>query len=213
MGGPGTHPLKNRENLVQNHQVPVKTQWVSGSFVTTQFIWKQTVLNLTETKTYSFYCKAQKWLKEKTSFNNTHRNHTNRIFNKNIFRSSAALVGWHDLSGIGMRAVPFSVAHRHVFFKAQQRLKEKASSNNSHKNSHRNLTNTIFYKNIFRSSAALVGWRDLGGIGMRQSLLLSHTDMIFVFVFKFLDTIQINTIIFIYPCSIKFIMVQNMQIY
>ena len=119
-------------DLVQNHQVPVKTQWVSGSFVTTQLIWKQTVLNLTETKIYSFYCKAQKWLKEKTSFNNSHRNHTNKIFNKNIFRSSAALVGWRDLSGIGMRAVPFSVAHKHVFFKAQQRLKEKASSNNSH---------------------------------------------------------------------------------
>ena len=151
--------------------------------------------------------------KRKNIVNNSHRNHTNRIFNKNIFRSSAALVGWRDLSGIGMRAVPFSVAHRHVFFKAQQRLKEKASSNNSHQNSHRNHTNTIFYKNIFRSSAALVGWRDLSGIGMRQSLLLSHTDMIFVFVFKFLDTIQINTIIFIYPCSIKFIMVQNMQIY
>ena len=184
-----------------NHKVNLKTNCIKLN-------WNKNILLLLQ---------STKWLKEKASFNNSHsnrhRNYTNRIFNKNIFRSSAALVGWHDLGGIGMRAVSFSVAHRHVFFKAQQRLKEKASSNNSHKNSHRNHTNTIFYKNIFRSSAALVGWRDLGGIGMRQSLLLSHTDMIFVFVFKFLDTIQINTIIFIYPCSIKFIMVQNMQIY
>ena len=166
-GGSWDSSSEKSRDLVQNHQVPVKTQWVSGSFVTTQLIWKQTVLNLTETKIYSLYCKAQEWLKEKTSFNNSHRNHTNRTFNKNIFRSSAALVGWRDLSGIGMRAVPFSVAHRHVFFNAQRRLKEKASSNNSHKTSHRNHTNTIFYKNIFRSSAALVGWRDLSGIGMR----------------------------------------------
>ena len=159
MGGPGTHPLKNRENLVQNHQVPVKTQWVSGSFVTTQLIWKQTVLNLTETKIYSLYCKAQEWLKEKTSFNNSHRNHTNRTFNKNIFRSSAALVGWRDLSGIGMRAVPFSVAHRHVFFNAQRRLKEKASSNNSHKNSHRNHKHYILQKHfqIFSRPRGLAG--------------------------------------------------------
>ena len=73
------------------------------------------VLDLTETKIYSFYCKAQKWLKEKAPFNNSnnnsHRNHTNTIFCNNIFGSSAVLVGWRDLGGIKMRQ-SVSVSHR-----------------------------------------------------------------------------------------------------
>ena len=183
-----------------NHKVNLKTNCIKLN-------WNKNILLLLQ---------STKWLKEKASFNNSHsnrhRNYTNRIFNKNIFRSSAALVGWHDLGGIGMRAVPFSVAHRHVFFKAQQRLKEKASSNNSHKNSHRN-QQTLYSTKTF-SDLQPPSWA--GGIlagSECASPFYCRTQTWFFFVFKFLDTIQINTIIFIYPCSIKFIMVQNMQIY
>ena len=45
----------------------LKKKWVPGSFVTTQLIWSYTpnfVLQFTEIKIYSFYCKVQRRLKE-----------------------------------------------------------------------------------------------------------------------------------------------------
>ena len=53
---------------LQNCWVSVKKKhWVPGSFVTAQLVWSHTpnsVLQFTETKIYSFYCKAQGRLKE-----------------------------------------------------------------------------------------------------------------------------------------------------
>ena len=53
---------------LQNCWVSVKKKhWVPGSFVTAQLVWSHTpnsVLQFTETKIYSFYCKAQRRLKE-----------------------------------------------------------------------------------------------------------------------------------------------------
>ena len=92
----GTHIVKNHESPVQNHWVVVQKHDSLALYITTQLIsrqtpklcitvyWNKNILLVLSSKT-----KTKRNMRRWTiaTDKNSHRNHTNRIFYENVFRS------------------------------------------------------------------------------------------------------------------------------